>query len=109
MVKLTPDETRLRPRFLELYLRSPSGRTQVESAAAGTSASMKKINSAHIKSFSIPLPDPVTQDSVLAQTELLRRTQRDTDSRIAEARMFRRALLDKVLSLQPVKEAAGRG
>ena len=44
MMRLRPDKSMLQPRFLELFLRSTNGRRQIQSFAAGTSASMKKIN-----------------------------------------------------------------
>ena len=54
MMRLRPDPDRLRPMFLERLLRAPVGRRQIRSFAAGTSASMKKINSTNLQRLVIP-------------------------------------------------------
>lgn len=67
MMRLRPDPSVARPHFLELFLRSASGRRQIERFAAGTSASMKKINADAIRQLSIVLPSSDTQDAMLRQ------------------------------------------
>ena len=67
MMKLRPDPSVARPHFLELFLRSASGRRQIERFAAGTSASMKKVNADAIRQLSIVLPSSDTQDAMLRQ------------------------------------------
>jgi type I restriction enzyme, S subunit len=98
MMRLTPDESALRRRFLELFLRSPSGRRQVQSFAAGTSASMKKINSTHVKSLSIPLPETKLQDDIVNQTESFLQAREATTRRLSDLTGLKRALLDRSLS-----------
>lgn len=65
MMRLTLDNSRLRARFLELFLRSYDGRRQVQSYAAGTSASMKKINGTNLKKVIVPLIEVREQDRIL--------------------------------------------
>ena len=67
MMRLRADPSVARPRFLELFLRSESGRRQIERFAAGTSASMKKINARAVRQLSIALPSSHTQDAILRQ------------------------------------------
>jgi len=67
MMRLRPDTSVARPHFLELFLRSASGRRQIESFAAGTSASMKKINAGAVRQLSIVLPSSDTQDAMLRE------------------------------------------
>ncbi|MCY4377569.1 MAG: restriction endonuclease subunit S [Spirochaetaceae bacterium] len=67
MMRLRPDPSVARPHFLELFLRSASGRRQIERFAAGTSASMKKVNADAVRQLSIALPSPDTQDAMLRQ------------------------------------------
>ena len=67
MMRLRPDPSVARPHFLELFLRSASGRRQIERFAAGTSASMKKVNADAIRQLSIVLPSSDTQDAMLRQ------------------------------------------
>jgi hypothetical protein len=98
MMRLTPDESRLRKRFLELFLRSPAGRRQVQSFAAGTSASMKKINATNVKKLLIPLPKPEVQDSIESKSEPFRQARDLTQRRISELMDFKRTLLNHALS-----------
>ena len=67
MMRLRPDPSVARPHFLELFLRSASGRRQIERFAAGTSASMKKVNADAIRQLSIVLPSSDNQDAILRQ------------------------------------------
>ena len=69
MMRLRPDPSVARPHFLELFLRSAPGRRQIERFAAGTSASMKKVNAHAIRQFSIALPSSDTQDAMLRQRQ----------------------------------------
>ena len=65
MMRLRPDLSVVRPHFVELFLRSASGRRQIESFAAGTSASMKKVNAHAVRQLCIALPSLDTQDAML--------------------------------------------
>ena len=67
MMRLRPDSSVARPHFLELFLRSASGRRQIERFAAGTSASMKKVNAHAIRQLCIALPSPDSQDAMLQE------------------------------------------
>lgn len=98
MMKLTPDETILRTHFLELFLRSPGGRKQVQSFAAGTSASMKKINGTNVKRLLIPLPKVTTQDETVLRTESLRHARGAAKGRLTDLIYLKSTLLDQSLS-----------
>jgi type I restriction enzyme, S subunit len=67
MIRLRPDEAQVLPQYLELYLRSAAGRRQIRSIAAGTSASMKKINAATLSSILVPVPSLDTQGQLVSQ------------------------------------------
>ena len=69
MMRLVLDTKKARSRFVELSLRSPEGRRQVQSYAAGTSASMKKINGRNLKKVLLPLPYLKMQDGILSHAE----------------------------------------
>jgi len=97
MMRLTPDESRLKRRYLELFLRTPEGRRQVQSFAAGTSASMKKINSTNVKKLLIPLLKPEAQDFIEIKVESFRRACNFTQRRISESLDFKRTLLNQTL------------
>jgi type I restriction enzyme S subunit len=56
MMRLPIREDLILPEYLELYLQSSTARRQIISIAAGTSASMKKINKTNLQQISILLP-----------------------------------------------------
>lgn len=98
IMKLTPDESRLRRRFLELFLRTPQGRKQVQSFAAGTSASMKKINGTNVKKLQIPLPTAEVQDAIERLTDSFRIARGLTQKRISELSRVKRLLLKRAFA-----------
>ena len=98
MMKLTPDESQLRRRFLELFLRAPVGRKQVRSFAAGTSASMKKINGANVRRLLIPVPTVAMQDDIVSKTDAFRQARASGQERASELRELKRTLLRSALS-----------
>jgi len=50
--------------YLLYYLQSPTGRRLIQSIAAGTSGSMKKINKTNLMKIKIPLPTRNEQDKI---------------------------------------------
>jgi type I restriction enzyme S subunit len=91
MMRLRPDSSRLKPAFLEYLLRSTSGRQQIQSFAAGTSASMKKINSEHVKKLRFPVPSLSSQDAVIRRVTQVRNARRDAESRLGDVSSLKRA------------------
>ena len=83
MMRLRPDDSILRTRFLELFLRSMSGRRQIQSFAAGTSASMKKINGNSLRRLVVPAPEPDVQDAITERTDRLRRARESIRGRLS--------------------------
>ncbi len=65
MMRISVDPMTIGTAYLEMCLRSPKCRRQVQSFAAGTSSSMLKINGANLRKVSVPLV------SVGRQTEIL--------------------------------------
>jgi type I restriction enzyme S subunit len=55
LMRLRTDERRLPTWFLEHYLRTRRARTFIRSVAAGTSASMKKINASNVSRLPVPV------------------------------------------------------
>lgn len=95
MMRLTLKESIIRTRYLELFLRSPAGRRQVQSFAAGTSASMKKINGTNVKKLLIPLPAITVQDAIVLQTESFRQARAATKRRLAELTDLKNKTLER--------------
>ena len=93
MMRLRPDDSILRTRFLELFLRSKSGRRQIQSFAAGTSASMKKINGNSLRRLVVLVPEPDVQDAITERTDRLRRARQSILGRMSSVAQYRSTLL----------------
>ncbi len=65
MMRLRVNESLIRKEYLEAYLLSPYGRRAIQRIAAGTSASMKKINKENLSKVKIPLPQLDKQDEIV--------------------------------------------
>lgn len=67
MMRLKFDETMVKKEFVESYLLSPYGRRAIQRIAAGTSASMKKINKENLSKVRIPVPKDIKeQEGIVA-------------------------------------------
>ena len=95
MMLLQPEEARLRTRFLELFFRSPRGRQQVRSYAAGTSASMKKINGENVQKVLVPTPSLEVQVQTEKSTDAIRRSRAGVLQRIDETRALKSTFLSE--------------
>ena len=93
MMRLRPDDSILRTRFLEIFLRSTSGRRQIQSFAAGTSASMKKINGNSLRRLVVPVPEPEAQDAITERIDRLRRARESIRGRLSSVAQYRSTLL----------------
>lgn len=65
MMRISVDPTTIGTDYLEMCLRSPKCRRQVQSFAAGTSSSMLKINGANLRKVSVPLVPVKRQAEIL--------------------------------------------
>ena len=93
MMRLRPDPSVALPHFLELFLRSASGRRQIERFAAGTSASMKKVNAHAIRRLSIALPSLDTQDAMLRQVGGVISASASAERRLRSLKRLRSTML----------------
>lgn len=91
MMRLRLNQQTTDVHFVELALRSTSGRQQIQSFAAGTSASMKKINSSTIQKLMLPHPPLDIQREIVRQLSLFA-TQ--IDSATAKRRRAQRVMTD---------------
>ena len=97
MMRLSTDPSVSRPRFLELFLQSVSGRRQIQRFAAGTSASMKKINAHAIRQIWVPLPPPTTQDAILRQVGGVASAHTEVKRRLEALQGLRSTIVSSVL------------
>lgn len=93
MMRLRPDPSRFLPAFLELLLRSTEGRRQIQSFAAGTSASMKKINATHVQKLRFPMPSVQKQGETVRTVNMCRKAGGELAKRREQLQSLKRAVL----------------
>lgn len=101
MMRLVVDSSRVDARYLELCLRSSDCRRQMQSFAAGTSASMKKINGSNLRKITVPIIPLAQQNVVLKETDRISRLIGETETRLAEARSLRTKIVDTAFGTTP--------
>lgn len=69
MWRLNVNQKLMKQDFLMYYLMSPYGRRSIQSIAAGTSGSMKKINKDGFSKLKVPLPPLEIQSKIIATFE----------------------------------------
>lgn len=104
MMLITLDENRVDKRFLKEFLLSTRGRRQMQRIAAGTSASMKKINRTGLSSLFIPLPPLHAQRWIMEQLDICTQALRAAEYKRDNSRTLKNALIKKLLvsSLQHI-------
>ena len=94
MMRISVDPEEVDVEFLELCLRSPNCRRQVQSYAAGTSSSMLKINGANVRKVGVPFIPMEDQLSILAKMSQFRAMLTDGEKRFNSAREFQGRLVN---------------
>ncbi|WP_405280780.1 hypothetical protein [Cobetia sp. Ld8] len=95
MTRISVDPDEVSTEYLELCLRLPSCRRQVQSYAAGTSSSMLKINGSNLKKVEVPLVDRKDQDSILKAVNKFSEMLRVAEKRIDSAQALQFQLVDE--------------
>lgn len=98
MMRLSLDPSRVDVRFVEMCLRSPDCRRQIQSYAAGTSASMKKINGTNLRKIELPLIPISSQKEMLLQAGQITALLRGTEDRIAHLKAIKSHVLEQSLA-----------
>lgn len=101
MMRLRPNPVLVRPDFLEALLQTTSAREYLMRIAAGTSASMKKINRANLLQMRLNVPSLDAQDSALGQLRELKKAMAAQKSRSAAARQ-----LTRLIAMRTIEGAA---
>lgn len=96
MMRLHPNNKKASAEWLELLLQSSPIRSAIQATAAGTSASMKKINRRNL--LAVMVPDvPIAEQQLLVDALLaLRETERKLEVRIKCLQRMRRVLATEV-------------
>lgn len=104
MYRLTPDALALDSGYLWLFLRSTTGRLQIERDARGSSDTMPKIGQGHIRAWRILLPPRTEQVQLTARVAQASRAVEQTISRTSREldllREFRTRLTADVVTGQ---------
>ena len=99
MMRLSFDQAAIDPLFIEQCLRTPNCRRQIQSYAAGTSASMKKINGTNLRKITIPLVSLELQREALSELDGIRRLLLGTESRMAYVNSVKSRMLETIFSI----------
>lgn len=81
MVRVRVDESRLHPKFLAEYLRTPVARNYFRQNARGTAGNMPKINQGVIQQLRVPVPPTAEQRRIAANLRVLDRKIEVEESR----------------------------
>ncbi len=92
MMRLKPDHALILPGFLEVLLQTTPAREYLMRIAAGTSASMKKINRANLLQMPLSVPKLGVQAAALEQLREIKSTLVMQKSRWSEARKLTRLI-----------------
>lgn len=85
LIRLTPDSSRVLPRYLAFALRFPSVRKQIRESAKGTSQSMVKISGTSLKEILIPLPTIEEQKQLIVRFDHLHKVYSSLRSELSES------------------------
>ncbi|APR86257.1 Type I restriction-modification system, specificity subunit S [Minicystis rosea] len=86
LIRLRPDERRIRRKYLTYALRFPGARRQIQERAVGSSQSMVKISGERLREVTVPLPDLTAQDRVVSWLDGVSKLTADLQARLtAEA------------------------
>lgn len=101
MMRISVDPGEVSTEFLELCLRTPKCRRQVQSYAAGTSSSMLKINGANLRKVEVPFVDLGTQISILSSVRKFSAMLRAAERRFSAARSLQARLANEAANQNP--------
>jgi type I restriction enzyme S subunit len=100
LIKVTPNEDFIHPRFLAYVLRTPSVRSQIKDRASGTSQSMVKISGARLKEIVVRVPPLATQASLISKFDELHDVARNLSSDLGteEIGLLRESVIRRAFS-----------
>lgn len=92
IMRLSVDPERVLPEYIETFLMSPRGRRQIQAVAAGTSASMKKINRRTLGQVRVVVPRLDVQRALIDELGDWRSTERS----VLESRTRAQAVVERL-------------
>lgn len=97
MMRITPNR-RVLPEYLEIVLRAPDTRRQIQAAASGTSGSMVKISSSVVCNLLVAIPDEAEQRRIIAVLDAGTSRSESEECRLAKLRCLKQGLMDDLMS-----------
>ena len=97
MMRLRIDTERALPEHIVRALMSPPGRRHLQRVAAGTSASMKKINRKGLGSFELPVAPLSEQRAAISAVAKTEEAARAADTASEKARRLGAALREQIM------------
>jgi type I restriction enzyme S subunit len=98
MMRLTPSLHLTTTSFLELILRAPAVRRQIQAAASGTSGSMVKISGAIVKRLQVAIPSPEEQARLIEGSRSVQAKIDDERHQSAKLRLLKQGLMEDLLT-----------
>jgi type I restriction enzyme, S subunit len=83
LIRLLPDVSRVRAKYLTYALRFPLSRKQIRERAVGSSQSMVKVSGERFREVKIPVPELDVQDRLVARLDGLLKVSSDLCERLA--------------------------
>ena len=102
MMRISVDPAKVNTEFLELCLRLPKCRRQVQSYAAGTSSSMLKINGANLRKVEVPFVALDEQLDILDSVKKFSSILVEAEGRLNSARALRAQLSNESANYQGI-------
>ncbi|MEU9452582.1 hypothetical protein [Streptomyces sp. NPDC048277] len=109
MMRLVPDESLCVPSYLELILKTPAIRKELQAGARGTSESMVKISSSLVQSLQVPLPNLDEQRRIVAAHAVVERRIAALERVRAKLREAGHALFSSALNSFDVSQRISLG
>ena len=96
MMRLHVNNNIISNEYLECYLLSPYGRRAIQRIAAGTSASMKKINKSNLMKIQIPVPKLTVQDRIVSILKNCRQLKSEREMNLSARSLLRSKIVEQI-------------
>jgi type I restriction enzyme S subunit len=98
MMRIRVDLNKIRPEYLDLFLRSEFARRFLQSRAGGTSGSMVKIKERDLRQLPVALPAPDEQEITVTRIRSASMLVSNVKSQICKAHRVKQSLLQNLLT-----------
>tara|TARA_R110000823_G_scaffold138388_2_gene267795 strand:- start:856 stop:1323 length:468 start_codon:yes stop_codon:yes gene_type:complete len=96
MMRLKVNNDIVSSEYLENYLLSPYGRRAIQRIAAGTSASMKKVNKHNLMRIQIPIPKLPAQNRIVSVLGNCRKIKSEKENNLSVRSLLRSKIVEQI-------------